>query len=380
MLVSVGEADPIRSAIVRNEAWTQDPVKRLRADADRALREGPWTVTSDRPVGRDLDSHIYYSEPVFPQSGASRLGRGTAPADAPTARFDANRTALREMSDAVFSLGTAAFLLDDRRYAQRAAVVIDTWFLNPKTRMEPTFGHAQSGTGPNAIAADAGVLDARPLIRAIQGMSFLAESGDWDVKEQAAIHKWFGDYMKWLAQAGSSEAGGRGAAAASAWWAAEMAAAAAFNEDAVAQRAAVEFYRAHAIPREIGTRPAAPQGAGRGAAVPGGSALDGLATFCRIAAVRGADLWNTHAADGASLSAVADAFEAGLAASGNQGAQRGATPRTSGLDFLAFAGMGLNKPDCIAQFRRLERPGTAWLALVDLLVGRWEASAHQTRH
>ena len=50
-LVSEDEAEPIHSAIVRKEAWTQDSVRRLRADADRRMKEGPWTVTSDRPKG-----------------------------------------------------------------------------------------------------------------------------------------------------------------------------------------------------------------------------------------------------------------------------------------------------------------------------------------
>ncbi len=38
-------------------------------------------------------------------------------------RFNANKAALNAMCDAVFTLGTAAFLLDDPRYAQRAARV-----------------------------------------------------------------------------------------------------------------------------------------------------------------------------------------------------------------------------------------------------------------
>jgi len=34
----------------------------------------------------------------------------------------------------------------------------------------------------------------------------------------------------------------------------------------------------------------------------------------------------------------------------------------------------------VALFRKLERPEGAWMAFVDLLAGRWEASGHQTRH
>ena len=49
--------------------------------------------------------------------------------------------------------------------------------------------------------------------------------------------------------------------------------------------------------------------------------------------------------------------------------------------FLAFAGMGLSRPDYIALYRKLERPdsrlaGRPWF----LLVSRWEAAGHQTRH
>ena len=48
-LVSDGEVEPIHSAIIRKEAWTLDSVRRLRAEAEKRMREGPWTVTSDRP-------------------------------------------------------------------------------------------------------------------------------------------------------------------------------------------------------------------------------------------------------------------------------------------------------------------------------------------
>ena len=60
-LVSEDEAEPIHSAIIRKEAWTQDSVRRLRADAERRMKDGPWSVTNDRPkaVGFDLDPHEY---------------------------------------------------------------------------------------------------------------------------------------------------------------------------------------------------------------------------------------------------------------------------------------------------------------------------------
>ena len=121
-LVSEDEAEPIHSAILRKEAWTQDSVRRLRAEAEKRLREGPWTVTADRPRDVDLDPHDYYSEaPYWWPNPDDPNGKYLRKDGQPNpARFLANKTALNAMCDAVFALGAAAFLLDDARYAQRA--------------------------------------------------------------------------------------------------------------------------------------------------------------------------------------------------------------------------------------------------------------------
>src|SRR5205085_294802 len=120
-LLSENEADPIHSAIVRKEAWTVDSVHRLRAEAEKRLKEGPWSVTSDRPSDPLLDPHEYYSEAPYwwpdPENPAGPYIRKDGQYNPD--RFLSNRAALNSMSDAVFTLGAAAFLLDDTRYAQR---------------------------------------------------------------------------------------------------------------------------------------------------------------------------------------------------------------------------------------------------------------------
>ncbi len=52
----------------------------------------------------------------------------------------------------------------------------------------------------------------------------------------------------------------------------------------------------------------------------------------------------------------------------------------AGLYSLAFAGMGLKRPDFVALFRKVERPEGAWMAFVDLIVGRWESSGRKGAH
>jgi hypothetical protein len=101
---------------------------------------------------------------------------------------------------------------------------------------------------------------------------------------------------------------------------------------------------------------------------------------CRIAQVQGVDLWHVTAKGGATLETVIDYLEPYLADPRKWSKEQISEFPTDGLYFLAFSGMGLKKPEYVALFRKLEKPESTWLSLIDLIVSRWEASAHQTRH
>jgi hypothetical protein len=378
-LVSSDEAEPIRSAVIRQEAWTQDPVRRLRLEAERYLKEGPWTVTTDRPKGMDLDAHLYYSEsPYYWPDATNPTGpyiRRSGLAN--PAAFTANHAALGSLCDAVLTLGTAAYLLDDTRYATHAAHLIQTWFLAPKTRMEPNMDHA--GTVPGMRNAGAvspgGVTEGRPLIRAIQGMEFLAKSGAWDPKDEAATRKWFEEYLRWLTPAGATPTDRR--IDTSLWRAALEASAASFAEDAATERRIFDSYRDRGLPRP----PRAPAGAVAGPPAQALAAnLEARAMICRVAQMHGVDLWSVASRGGGTISSSIDSLETSLADPKQWSKEQAAGFEADGVYVMAFAGIGLNRPAYVAEFRKLERPENAWLSLVDLLVSRWEAAAHQTRH
>jgi hypothetical protein len=376
-LVSDDEAEPLRSAITRKEAWTQDAARRLRAEADRRLNQGPWSVAGERPPGLILDPHDYYSEAPYwwpnPDDpfGPYLLRDGHYNPD----RFTANRTALNLMSDTVFVLGTAAYLFDDERYTQRAERLIQTWFLSPKTRMNPNLEYARVVRGVSA-GRPSGILEGRALIRAIEGMEFLARAGNWDPKDQAAVHKWFEDYLRWLMQSKSGaeeKARGNGQ---SAWWTAQVAAVAAFVQDETAQKTAFSHYRDHVFPRLSKTDNVVPRDDVRASVFD----LEGSTVVCRIAELQGVDLWGLHGANGSSIATLINSVEPYLSDPRLWSRDQATDVEPDGLYFLAFAGMGLKNPEYIGLYQKLEHPDHAWLSLVDLLVGRWAAAGHQTRH
>ena len=382
-LVSEDEAEPIHSAIIRKEAWTQDPVRRLRTDADRRMREGPWSVTVDRPKGVDLDPHEYYSEAVYywpnPDNPTGPYLRRDGQAN--PARVTANQMALDAMSDAVFSLGVASFLLDNPVYGKRAAILIHIWFLNPKTRMNPDLDYAQSVPGVNN-GRGAGVVDGRAFVRAIQGMEFLEQTSNWDAKDQAAVHRWFAEYLHWLLTSENATDERRSGNNHASWWAAQVAAVGSFVGDAKAQQLAFSFYKDHLLPRQIMPNGSAPREEIRARSLRLSSLnLEAFSLICRIAQVRGGgDLWTVRARSGASIAAALDYLSPYLDDPKKWSREQAGDIPYDSLDFLAFAGMGLDQPEYIADFRKPERPDDAWISLVDLLVGRFEAAAHQTRH
>jgi len=381
-LVSEDEAEPIHSAIIRKEAWTLDSVRRLRAEAEKRLKEGPWTVTADRPRGIELDPHDYYSEAPYWWPDPEHEGGPFIRRDGQMNpnRFVANKNALNAMCDDVFTLGAAAFFLDDSRYAQRATRVIHTWFINPKTRMNPSLDYAQTIPGMSDNRG-AGILDGRVFIRAIQGMEFLAQTGAWDVRDSAAVRKWFEEYLHWLTQSKSGREEKSSGNNHASWWAAQTAAVATYVEDANTQKAAYAYYRDHILPRQIRADGSAPREESRTRSLSYSTFnLEAYTTLCRIAQVNGTDLWSVHTHSGATITTVIDYLQPYLADPHRWSKEQIAEFQYDGLYLLAFAGMGLKRPDYVALYRKLEHPDGAWMSFVDLMVGRWEAAAHQTRH
>lgn len=381
-LISDDEADPIHSAIIRKEAWTQDAVRRLRAEADKRVKEGPWTVTSDRPMGVDLDPHEYYSEAPYwwpnPEDPSGPYMRHDGRVN--TDRFMANKTALNSMCDAVFTLGAAAFFLDDAQYGKRAARIVNVWFVNPKTRMNPSLEHAQAVRGVDSGRAE-GVLDGRIFIRAIQGMEFLAQAGAWDPREQAAVRRWFEEYLRWLTQSKNAIDEKNSGNNHASWWTAQAAAVASFVENKREENMAFEYYSDHIFPRQIRADGAAPREEARTRSLSYSAFnAEALTMTCRIAQAAGVDLWSVRTKNGATLATVINYLAPYLSEPRKWTKEQISELQNEGLYFLAFAGMGMKKPEYLAMYHKLERPEGAWPAFVDLLVGRSEAAAHQTRH
>ena len=123
--------------------------------------------------------------------------------------------------------------------------------MNPHMDFSQAIRNFKTGRG-------AGIVDGRYFIRAIQGMEFLAQTGSWDPKDQAAVKRWFQDYLHWLTTSDNANSEKRSGNNHATWWTAQVAAIAGFVEDDTQQKMAFNYYREHIFPRQIKSDGSAP--------------------------------------------------------------------------------------------------------------------------
>jgi hypothetical protein len=265
----------------------------LKKRAEAALATGPWSVTSDRPAGLKLPPNEYYSEapyfwpdPVHPGKMIRKDGQRNP------ARYDSNHRDLGLMSNAVFALGTAAYLFDDARYARKAAEDIAVWFENPATRMNPDLEHAQAVTGAND-GRPTGIIDTVSLIHCAQGLAFLEASGKWDAAHAVAAKQWFSEYLKWLRTSAHGKAEARSGNNHATWWTAQVAAFASLTGDEAAKKEAWSWLETDLL-KQIQPNGSCPREEARTNSLSYSCFnLDAFATLCRVAQVNGVDLWKS---------------------------------------------------------------------------------------
>jgi hypothetical protein len=187
-----------RRAGVKNEA-----VEAVIADADTAMKEGPWRVTDKTRAPASGDSHDYASMGPYwwpdpkQKDGLPYLRRdGEVNPERDGEAFDAKR--MEAMSRAVEALALTYFLTEDKAYADRAALLLRVWFLDPKTRMNPNMDHAQSIPGKVPGRAE-GIIDLRHLMPIVEAIGLLAPSHSLQDNEVAALRDWYSELVGWMA-------------------------------------------------------------------------------------------------------------------------------------------------------------------------------------
>ncbi|SEH16239.1 Alginate lyase [Sphingopyxis sp. YR583] len=232
--------------------------------ADKALAAKSASVMDKRSIPVSGDRHDYVSlarywwpNPANPKGAYVRRDGDTNP-DVESNRFD--RTALSRMARDADTLALAFYYSGERKYAEGAARVIRTWFLDPGTAMNPHMNFAQAVPGVSNGRAE-GVLDGASFIGVIDAAGLIAPSGALTPDETRALESWFARYLDWMLKSANGKAEGKASNNHGLWYDAQVARFALFaRKPEIARRIALAFPKARiaqqvdasgALPKEL---------------------------------------------------------------------------------------------------------------------------------
>ena len=108
-----------------------------------------------------------------------------------------DRANFGKMSSAVQALARTYAKTGDEKYAQRAAKFLNTFFLDPETKMNPHLEYGQFIPGITNGRAE-GVIETASVPFLIKAFTTLEKSKSWTPELDKGLKEWMSDYYKWL--------------------------------------------------------------------------------------------------------------------------------------------------------------------------------------
>jgi len=108
-----------------------------------------------------------------------------------------DRPRLARFSQAVHTLSLAYYFSGDEEFAEKASGLLEAWFFEPDTRMNPNMNHAQVAKNVNEGSAQ-GIIDGNDFIRVIDAASLLYDSPYWTPEEHRKLKEWFYLFSIWI--------------------------------------------------------------------------------------------------------------------------------------------------------------------------------------
>ncbi|RPD39891.1 alginate lyase family protein [Chitinophaga barathri] len=170
-------------------------------EADKALQNGPYSVVSKDKMPPSGDKHDYMS--VGPYWWPDSTKTDGLPYIRKDGRINPERYSIRDaeyhtaLCRDVYILSIAWYYTGKQVYAQHAARLLRTWFIDPATRMNPNLNFGQSIPGITE-GRGIGLIDTKGLVKLLDGVSLLKGSAVLQPEEENGIRAWYTSFLQWM--------------------------------------------------------------------------------------------------------------------------------------------------------------------------------------
>jgi hypothetical protein len=190
-----------KTAYQAHHAPEEAQVQALLRTADQALKRGPYTIATKPQTPPSGDKHDYQSQAPYWWPDPSKPGGlpyiqkdGLHNPEA-EAMHDSEK--LSKLCVDVKALSLSYYFTADERYARQAARLLQVFFLDPATRMNPNLNFGQGIPGLNT-GRNFGIIETRHLVEIPEALALLNGSKSVDATLVTGLKGWFKSFNTWL--------------------------------------------------------------------------------------------------------------------------------------------------------------------------------------
>lgn len=306
MLLAASAQEPLSASTTALASLERGRV--IRA-ADAALLIDPITITKESsPLSRGGINDFYSNGDYWwpDPNTANGLPYIRRDGESNPGNFSFHRLAIRDLRDAVAALAAAAVLTANPQYAEKASSLLDAFFVNPTTRMNPHLQFAQAIPGVSD-GRGIGIIDTIHLIEIPMAIEAIQDSPGFSPRVKLATKEWFKHYLDWMMTSanGREEAHEKNNHAVAFWL--QVAVFSRFTNDLARLQEARSQFKEQFVSKQMTLDGSFPAELSR--TKPYGYSifqLDNMATLCQILSTQEENLWNFKLSDGRGMQRAFD--------------------------------------------------------------------------
>ncbi|MDO4949794.1 MAG: heparinase II/III family protein [Bacteroidales bacterium] len=191
----------VKHDIARQNPDLMPAFNALTKAADGYLQEEPLSVMMKKQTAPSGSKHDYVSRAPYWWPDASKAD------GLPYIRKDGERNPelddftdhiyLSKLCNMVSKLALAYYFTGREAYAEKAAVMLRTWFLDDETKMNPNLNYAQQIPGVTD-GRGIGIIETPCIAEMLDYVILLQASPAWTEADNAGLKNWIGEYLEWL--------------------------------------------------------------------------------------------------------------------------------------------------------------------------------------
>lgn len=201
-LVEFSKMQATKALILQNDSSALVRYDKLITRANAELFKENYSVMHKSGVASSGDKHDYLSlAPYFWPDPSTADGlpwiRRDGEVNPDTRNNTTDKNELDSFFNAVGLMGEAFYYSHKKEYADKAVALINTWFLNPSTKMNANLNYGQGIPGIND-GRPFGIIEFGGISQVITTLELLNNAKALDIITEKGMNEWLTSYANWL--------------------------------------------------------------------------------------------------------------------------------------------------------------------------------------